>query len=80
MIENTLGKSHPLYATTLNNIGVSLNSMGIYGEALKYYELCLIINQGLFGRNHPEFAIFLHNISNTYNNLGRYEEAIEKLQ
>ena len=38
--EASLGKSHPQYATTLNNIGLIYDKMGRYEEALREYEEC----------------------------------------
>ena len=42
--EEILGKKHPLYADTLNNIGMTYHTMGKYEEALKSYKECLKIN------------------------------------
>lgn len=39
--QEALGKNHPLYAGTLNNIGNIYDSMGKYENALKMFKECL---------------------------------------
>ena len=41
--QEILGKNHPSYADTLNNIGIIIQKMGKYEEALKNYKECLEI-------------------------------------
>ena len=67
-----MGKNHPDYAISLNNIGSLFESMGRYEEALNYLQQCLVIQEKILGKTHLDYAISLNNIGYLKRNMGRY--------
>jgi tetratricopeptide (TPR) repeat protein len=60
--EKTLGKEHPDYATSLNNLGALYSSMGDYGKAERYYLEETSIKERVLGKEHPSYATSLNNL------------------
>ena len=68
-----MGKNHPDYAVSLNNIGSLFESMGRYEEALNYLQQCLMIQEKIMGKTHPDYVTSLNNIGGIFSSLGKYE-------
>jgi len=51
--EEAYGKEYIELATTLNNQGDALMSLGEYSNALERYERALAIKKSAYGENHP---------------------------
>ncbi|MGC2235063.1 MAG: tetratricopeptide repeat protein [Pyrinomonadaceae bacterium] len=75
--EKTIGKEHPNYASSLNNLAIVYRSQGKYDEAIEKYKEALWIGEKTIGKEHPNYAIRLNNLANVYNSQGRYDEAID---
>ncbi|MCK4934341.1 MAG: tetratricopeptide repeat protein, partial [Simkaniaceae bacterium] len=72
---------HPDVATSLNNSGDVLRSLGRYAEALERCEESLAMRRALFGEGpHPDVATSLNNSGLTLESLGRYAEALERYE
>jgi len=78
--EQVLGKEHPDYATSLNNLAMLYNSQGKYEEALPLYQEALKIYEQVLGKYHPYYALSLNNLAGLYDSQGKYEEALPLLQ
>ena len=60
--EAVLGPQHPQTATSLNNLGGLLDSMGELAAARPYYERALEITEAVLGPQHPQTATSLNNL------------------
>ncbi|GAB4212761.1 MAG: hypothetical protein OHK0022_49030 [Roseiflexaceae bacterium] len=63
-------------ATLYNELGVSLNMVGAYGDALPLYERALSIWERVLGPDHPDTARSLNNLAELYRAQGEYERAL----
>ena len=75
IVENTLGKDHPNYATSLNNLGVLYRDMGDYAQAEKYDLEVIGIRERVLGKDHPSYTTSLNNLGSLYYTIGDYEKA-----
>ncbi len=73
--QKVLGENHPNTATSLNNIGASLDSMGLLAEARSYYEKALAIRQKVLEPEHPDTAQSLNNMGYVLRAMGQLAEA-----
>ena len=71
-------EDHPDIATSLNNIGLTLDNLGRHEEALEKKKAALEIWQRVLPEDHPDIATSLNNIGYTLDSLGQYEEALEE--
>ncbi|HEX8367085.1 MAG TPA: tetratricopeptide repeat protein, partial [Pyrinomonadaceae bacterium] len=78
--EKTIGKVHPDYATSLNNLALVYKSQGRYDEAIELYQQAIEIDEKTIGKVHPAYAIRLNNLAGVYELQGRYDEAIKLYQ
>ncbi|MDR2700831.1 MAG: tetratricopeptide repeat protein, partial [Spirochaetaceae bacterium] len=73
--EKTVGKEHPDYVATVNNLGVLYDSMGDYAKA----ESCLLesraIREKVLGKEHPDYATTVNNLGALYYSMGDYAKA-----
>ena len=60
--EKVLGKEHPDYATSLNNLGVLYYIIGNYVSAEQYYLEAKAILEKVLDKEHPDYATFLNNL------------------
>lgn len=75
IVERVLGKQHPDYATSLNNLALLHYSQGEYDKALPLYQQALqIYEQG--GKQHPYYATSLNNLAGLYQSQGAYDKAL----
>ena len=75
--EKVIGKEHPYYATSLNNIALDYSDLGDYNNSLVYNLLSLEIHEKLFGKESKDYAMSLNNLAVNNSNLGDYNKAIE---
>jgi tetratricopeptide (TPR) repeat protein len=75
-----LGKEHPHYATSLNNLALLYKSQGKYEEALPLYREALKIKEQVLGKEHPDYVRSLNNLATLYYSQGKYEEALPLFQ
>ena len=61
--EKVLGRTHPSYATNLNNLAGLLESQGDQTGARLLYERALAIYKETFGERHAEYTITLNNLA-----------------
>jgi len=75
VVETRLGKEHPDFATSLNNLALLHESQGRYSEAEPLFLQAIAIDQQSLPKNHPSLAINFNNLANLYRSQGRYSEA-----
>jgi len=75
--KSILGEEHPIYAKSLNDLGVLYANQGLFSEAEALHQHALKIQVKILGPNHPQVGISLGNLSQQIRRLGRYEEAEE---
>jgi len=73
--EKTLGKEHPDYATSLNNLAMAYESMGNYAAAEPLYIEAKAIRERVLGKDHPSYATSLNNLASLYYSMGNYAAA-----
>jgi len=71
----SLGKDHPDYAASLNNLAEVYNSEGDYKKAERLYKEALEITRKSLGNDHPDYATSLNNLAGVYSSVGDYEKA-----
>jgi tetratricopeptide (TPR) repeat protein/CHAT domain-containing protein len=74
--EQTLGKDHPHYATSLNNLANLYRAMGDYPKALPLLEEARTIRKKALGEDHPAYASSLNSLANLYQVTGAYPKAL----
>lgn len=62
-LEKTVGKEHPNYPRTLNNLAMLLDDMGNLEEAIKLNKESLAIEGKVLGTDHPLYATSLNNLA-----------------
>ncbi|TAE19836.1 MAG: tetratricopeptide repeat protein [Bacteroidetes bacterium] len=76
IIEVTVGKQHPNYATALNNVASLYWNTENYAEALPLYEEALQIDEKISGKQSQSYATSLNNLATLYYNQGDYAKAL----
>ena len=74
--ENTLGKNHPDYAQSLNNLAKYHYFIGQYDTAIQLEKQALAIREDIYGKMHSEYATALSNLADFYQKIGKTEEAM----
>lgn len=69
------GETHPLVATSLNNLAALYRAQGRYDEAEPLFRQALDISRGQLGEQHLSVATGLNNLAGLYQAQGRYDEA-----
>src|SRR5205085_2500823 len=80
-----LPQGHPDLATSLNNLGVVLDSLGQAERALPHYQKALDMRQRLYPpdklpQGHPDLAHSLNNLGFVLEKLGQAERALTNSQ
>jgi tetratricopeptide (TPR) repeat protein len=75
--KKNLGDDHINYATTLNNLCITLEKLGDFEKAKACYLKVLEIKKKHLGEDHIDFAITLNNLCIILKNFGEYEKAID---
>ena len=70
-----LGEEHPLYATSLNNLGAFYWNMGEYAKAEPFLLQALQIKKKVLGEEHRDYATSLNNLAGLYWKTGAYAKA-----
>ena len=73
--KKTVGKDHPDYALSLNNLATLYMYMGQYEKAEPLYLESIAIREKALGKDHPDYAISLNNLATLYRYIGHYEKA-----
>lgn len=71
----TVGENHPAYASSINNLGLLLFTMGNTQEAEKLFKDAIKIQKLTIGENHKSYAGTLNNLAFLYNSTGNYSSA-----
>jgi CHAT domain-containing protein/Flp pilus assembly protein TadD len=74
--ETTLGKHHPDYAWSVNNLGAIYENRGDLKTASEHYLEALLIRKNVLGKSHPHYMGSVGNLANVYYRLGRLDEAM----
>lgn len=78
IVESRLGKNHPDFATSLNNLAVIYNLQGKYKQAEPLSIQALELRKQLLGETHPNVATSLNTLAEIYRFQGKYEAAEPK--
>ncbi|HLJ97257.1 MAG TPA: CHAT domain-containing tetratricopeptide repeat protein [Gemmataceae bacterium] len=70
-----LGEEDPLYAQSLNNLGVLCQDTGDYAQAARLFREALPILKKARGELHPVYATTLHNLGDVYADAGDLAQA-----
>ncbi|MBI0400294.1 tetratricopeptide repeat protein [Cyclobacterium marinum] len=73
--QKEMGKRHPHYAISLQNLAVMYQSLGRNTEAKQLYHIALDIEKEILGESHPEYASTLSNLGALYERIGYIREA-----
>jgi CHAT domain-containing protein len=72
--EKVLGKEHPDYAWSLNNLATLYERMGDYEKAEPLYLESKAIRGKVLGKEHPDYAGSLNNLAGLYHSMGEYKK------
>jgi CHAT domain-containing protein/tetratricopeptide (TPR) repeat protein len=72
--EKTLGREHPLTATSLSNLGNVLYLQGKFSEAEQIHRRALALREKVLGPAHPDTATSLNNLANVLFEQGKDEQ------
>ncbi len=75
MREKILGRNHPDFAWSLNNLGLLYNRTGQYNKALEFLMESRAIREKVYGNEHPDYLASQTNIANVYLALNNFEMA-----
>ncbi len=70
-----LGRAHPDYAASLNNLALLYDEMGDYARTEPLYIEARDVLQRVHGAEHPVYATCLNNLAALYNSSGDYARA-----
>ncbi|OAL56153.1 hypothetical protein IQ07DRAFT_558137 [Pyrenochaeta sp. DS3sAY3a] len=73
--EKVLGQEHPNTLTSVNNLGLVLESQGKYEEAEAMHLRALAIREKALGREHPDTITSVSHLGSVLESQGKYEEA-----
>jgi CHAT domain-containing protein len=73
--KEVLGKKHPDYATSLENLAGLSEDMGDYAHAEPLHQQALRIRKEVLGEKHPDYATSLENLAGLYLMMGDYARA-----
>ncbi len=76
--EKILGQDHPSTLSSLNNLGVVLNSQGKYEEAEQRHRQALAVKERILGQNYPSTLGSVGNLGIVLESQGKYEEAEQR--
>jgi CHAT domain-containing protein len=70
-----LGKDHPDFAQSLNNLAELYRNQGRYAQAEPLYQRALVIDEKVLGKDHQSVATDLNNLAILYYSQGQYAQA-----
>jgi hypothetical protein len=71
---------HPQVASSLNNLGVVLEAMGRYDEALDALNQCHTLQLQLLAADHPDVAATLNNLGKVLHRTAQHDDALAMLR
>jgi tetratricopeptide (TPR) repeat protein len=71
---------HPQVASSLNNLGVVLEAMGRYDEALDALNQCHALQLQLLAADHPDVAATLNNLGKVLHRTAQHDDALAMLR
>lgn len=71
-----LGETHPVYATSLNNLAQVYQHLGKYDLAEPLMVKAVEIDKNALGDESPDYAIDLNNLATLYQKMGRFDLAL----
>lgn len=71
------GHKHPVYAASLNNLGLLNKSLGRYDIAIDFYSQAVDIYQKTVGHEHASTATAIHNVGVTFKEMADSSEVVE---
>ena len=74
--QKTVGKDHPSYAASLNNLALLYTYMGNYSAAEPLYLEAKTICERVPGKDHPSYVASLNNLALLYQSMGNYAAAV----
>src|SRR5262245_45569476 len=80
LARQTLGETHPDYASCLNNLAELHETLGDFAAAEPLLQQALQIRRAALGENHPDYAQGLNNLAELYKAMGSYGAAEPLLQ
>jgi CHAT domain-containing protein len=72
-----LGKNHPHYSTSLNNLGMLYYMTKNYIKAEKLLLEAIEVDSKIYGEEHPSFATHLNSLAFIYKDIGNYKKSEE---
>jgi CHAT domain-containing protein/Flp pilus assembly protein TadD len=73
--EKTLGKEHPYYATSVDNLGFLYYRMGDYAKTERYFLEAIAIYEKALGKEHSYYTTSVDNLRELYYRMGDYAKA-----
>ena len=70
------GTDNPVYATCLNNLGLSYKGVGNYSKAEECFLECARVREKLFGKQHIQYAAVLCSLGHVYRETGDSRRAL----
>ncbi len=76
LLEGVLGRRHPEYAQSLNNLALLHKTMGDHAAALPLFREALQVIEAALGRRHPSSATGLNNLAVLHKTMGDHAAAL----
>jgi CHAT domain-containing protein/Tfp pilus assembly protein PilF len=71
-----LDQSHPVFATSLNNLAFLYHATGQHKQALPLYRRVVEIYKTSLGQDHPRYALSLNNLAGLSKDMGEHRDAL----
>lgn len=68
-----MGEIHLSTATSYNNLGSSLHSIGEVEQAIECYNKCLTISEAVLGNHNKDIATVYNNLGLSYHKQHKFE-------
>jgi hypothetical protein len=78
MVEEHYGRSHPVFASSVNDIALFHKVLGEHTFAIEAYQEALSVYKDIVGEDHPSFATTLHNLGLLFKAMAESSSGIEK--
>lgn len=75
LCDSKFGKTHPMYVSALNNLGVYFYQRANYKQAEFYFHEAVEISKNNQAENSIQNAIYINNLGAFYNDIGNYDLA-----
>ena len=71
--EKLVGKSHPYYAMSLNNLALDYSNFKNHEKSIELNQEALVISEKVHGKDHSDYTLSLNNLAHEYFYNGQYE-------